>query len=167
MALMQIDPGVILWTLIIFSILVVLLGKLAWKPILRMVSERETRIRESIEKADAAKNEAARLLAEQKAFALQAREETSLMLKSAREEAAKAQSELTAKAHTEAEALLERARRQMDEESTRAVETLRKEAVDLALAAASHLLEKSMDQESHRLLVQRTIEQLPKHLERS
>lgn len=162
--LMRPDPGVILWTLIIFAVLLVVLKKLAWRPILKMVRERESRVRESIDQANAAKTEGTRLLAEQKELAARNRDESAAFLKNAREEAERVGAELLAKARQVAEEQTERARRQIDEERLQAIASVRSEAIDIALAAAAHLLQKSLDRPSERALVESYIEQLPKNL---
>jgi F-type H+-transporting ATPase subunit b len=164
--LMKPDPGVIFWTLIIFAILLVVLKKFAWGPILKAVHDREQRIKDSVEKADQAKVEAERALVEHKELSKKNRAEAAEFMKNAREEAEKLGAELQAKARREAEALTERARHQIEEERLSAVASIRTEAIELAIAAASHLLQKSLDQESHRTLVKDYIDQLPKNLER-
>jgi F-type H+-transporting ATPase subunit b len=166
MALMQIDPGVILWTLIIFVILLFVLKKLAWKPILGMVAEREKRIRESLETAERVRADSERALAEQKALLDVQRQEMTEAMRRAREEAERGATVLLEKARAEANDLAARARRQMDEDRRRALEEVRVEAVELAMAAAGHLLAQSLDQDSHRRIVKDYIQSLPENLRR-
>jgi len=163
-SLLKPDPGIILWTLIIFGLLVVVLGKFAWKPILKMVREREERIRESVEKAAAAKTEAERVLQEQKALSQKNREDAADLLRHARAEADRATQEILDRARREADGQVERARQQIEEERARAVDSVRREAVELAIAAASHLLQRSLDSSTHRALVETYIAELPKNL---
>jgi F-type H+-transporting ATPase subunit b len=166
MSLMQIDPGVILWTLIIFVVLLFVLKRLAWKPILTMVSEREKRIRESLETAERVKAESEKALAEQRALLDTQRQEMGEAMRRAREEAERGAQELLDKARREAVELSERSRRQVEEDRRRALEEVRSEAVELALSAASHLLAQSLDQEDHRRIVKDYIAGLPENLRR-
>ncbi len=160
----QINPGIMIWTLIIFVVLLVVLKKLAWKPVLSMLHDREARIRDSLQKADAAKTESERLLAEQKDLVAKQRAESAEFLKRARVDADKIAAEMVEKARREADDQVARAKMQIDEERNRAVESVRTQAVDLALAAAGHLLSKTLDQASHQNLVRDFIQNLPKNL---
>jgi F-type H+-transporting ATPase subunit b len=160
----QISTGVIFWTLIIFVTLLIVLKKLAWKPVLNMLHDREARIRDSLQKADNAKSESERLLAEQKALVAKQREEAAEFLKRARVDAEKVAAEMVEKARREADDQVARAKMQIDEERKRAVDSVRSQAVNLALAAAGHLLSKTLDQESHQNLVRDFIQNLPQNL---
>ncbi|HOX43716.1 MAG TPA: F0F1 ATP synthase subunit B [Myxococcota bacterium] len=166
MALMQIDPGVILWTLIIFVCLLFLLKRLAWKPLLGAVAEREKRIRESLETAERVKADSEKALAEQRALLDVQRQEMAEAMKRVREESERGAAELLEKARKEATEIASRARQQVDEDRRRAMDEVRLEAVELAMAAATHLLEKSLDADSHRRVVKDYIASLPQNLRR-
>ncbi len=163
-SLMQIDPGTIFWTLIIFTCVAVILGKVAWGPILNMVVERERKIKESVDKADQARADAERFLTEQKELVARQRKEASEIVTKAKDEAAHAAEEILAKGRKEADEQAARARRQIDEEKTKAIEAIRAQAVDLALAAATHLMGKTLDEKSHRKIVEDYIQKLPGNL---
>lgn len=160
-SLVSVHPGTIIWTIIIFVILVLLLGKLLWKPILKAVAEREKRIRDALEGAERAKAEAAQALEEQKKVIEQQRKETAALIAKAREEAREEGERLLQKAKAEAVELTERARRQIEEEKAAVLREIRAYAVDLSIASASHLLGKTLDQETHRRIVQQYIDSLP------
>jgi F-type H+-transporting ATPase subunit b len=164
MSLMQIDPGVILWTLIIFVIVVILLRKIAWKPILNMLDAREKNIREAVEKADRVQVEAEKALAEQKELSEKQRQEAAEFMQKAKEDAKRMGDEMVEKARREAQEATERARRQIEEERVKAVESVRTHAVDLALDAAAHLLSKKLDDTTNRVIVSDYIDKLPDNL---
>jgi F-type H+-transporting ATPase subunit b len=164
MSLMEIDPGVILWTLIIFIVLVILLRKLAWKPILNMLDAREKRIREAVEKADRVQADADKALEEQKKLSEQQRQEAAEFMAQAKEDAKRTGAEMVEKARREAQEATERARRQIEEERTKAVESVRSHAVELALDAAAHLLSKKLDDATNRAIVSDYIDKLPDNL---
>jgi F-type H+-transporting ATPase subunit b len=161
-ALTDINPGLTLWTAITFLVLVVVLSKFAWGPIVKMLAEREKTIREALEQAKKERTEAEKLLAEQKtAFATAQREAADLAKKNQAEVEALRQ-ELTAKAKKEAEELVSSARRQIVEEKTKAIAELKSHVADLAIEAAGKLVKASLDEKAQRQLVQDYIEQLPK-----
>ena len=149
----DINAGLILWTLIVFGILMVLLWRFAWPSILKSVEERERRIQQQLEEAEKARAEAARLLEEHKAAIAKARDEAQQILANAKGLAQKEREALVAKGHEEQEALLARARREIDAEKDKAILALRQEAVDLSIAAASKLVESNLDSEANRKLV--------------
>jgi len=164
MSLMQIDPGVIIWTLIIFAVLVVVLRLVAWKPILKMLDAREKRIREAVEKADRVQAEADKALAEQKQLSEKQRQEAAEFMAQAKEDAKRTGAEMVEKARREAQEATERARRQIEEERVKAVESVRSHAVELALDAAAHLLSKKLDDATNRAIVSDYIDKLSENL---
>jgi F-type H+-transporting ATPase subunit b len=164
--LMDIHLGTIILTIVIFGLLVLLLGKFAWRPVLEAVRNRERRIRESLEKADNAKNDAEKALSEQKELLNQQRQEMADTLKQAREDAERNAQQILEKGRKEAESQAERARNQIEEERKRAIESVRKEAVEIALAAAAHLLKKTLDDDAHRQIVSEYIDGLPRQLQK-
>ncbi|RME25655.1 MAG: ATP synthase F0 subunit B [Deltaproteobacteria bacterium] len=157
-SLMSVHPGTIIWTIIIFLLLLVILTKLVWKPLLKVVSDRENRIREDLERAEQAKAEAEKALEEQKQALEQQRKEASEFIARAKEEAQAMREQLLEKARQEAEEILQRTRRQLDEEKNRAIGEVKKYVVELAVDAAGHLLSKSLDDETHRRMVQQYID---------
>src|SRR6266480_4306015 len=134
----SINTGLIFWTLVVFGILLALLWKLGWPALLKAVEERERRIQQQLEDAERARAEAARLLEEHKRTTAAAHAEAQ---------------ELIAQAREQYEQLLERARKEIESEKEKAILELRREAVDLSIAAASKLIEANLDSEANRRLV--------------
>lgn len=149
----SINEGLILWTLIVFGVLLVLLWRFAWPTILKSVEERERRIQQQLDEAEKARVEAARLLEEHKRTVAAAKDEAQEIITKAKTLAQKEREALIARGHEEQEALLERARREIDAEKEKAILALRKEAVDLSIAAASKLVEANLDSDANRRLV--------------
>ncbi len=149
----SINPGLIIWTLVVFGILLVVLWRLAWPAILRSVEERERRIQHQLDEAEKARAEAARFLEEQRQLLEHARAEAQEILARAKAVATKEREALLAKTREEQEQLLDRARREIEAEKEKAILALRKEAVDLAIAAASKLIEQQLDDDANRRLV--------------
>ena len=149
----DINTGLIFWTLIVFGILLVLLWKFAWPTIVKSVEEREQRIAKQLADAEAANAQAQKLLEEHKAAIARARTEAQDIVANAKTVAQKERDALLAKAHEEQEQMLERARREIGAERDKALVALRREAVELSIAAASRLVESNLDSDANRKLV--------------
>jgi len=149
----DINGGVIIWTVVIFAILLALLWRLGYPALLRMVEERERRIQKQLDDAEKANAEAQRLLEEHRKQIAAARNEAQDILAKAKAVSQKERETLLAKAREEYDALLSRARKDIDAEKDKAILALRQEAVDLSLAAASRLIEKNLDTAANKQLV--------------
>src|SRR2546421_4260813 len=157
-----INPGLIIWTLVVFGILLVLLWRFAFPAILKSVEERERRIQKQLDEAEKANAEAQRLLEEHKKQIAAARSEAQEILAKAKTVAQKERELLLAKAREEYDALLNRARKDIDAETEKAILALRREAVELSIAAASRVIEANLDNEANRRLVTEFLESLGK-----
>ncbi|HET9949307.1 MAG TPA: F0F1 ATP synthase subunit B [Longimicrobiales bacterium] len=158
--LYDINTGLSVWTLVVFLGLVLLLGKLAWRPILGAVESREERIRSQLDEAAARSAEAARLLDEHKAQLADARRQANEIIQEGRKAGENVRREIEEKARAEAQSMLERARAEIARERDAALETLRRESVDLALAAAARIMQERLDGQKDRALVERYLTEL-------
>jgi F-type H+-transporting ATPase subunit b len=157
----DINPGLTLWAAITFLVLLAVLSKYAWGPIVKMLVDRERSIREAIEAAKKERNEAERLLGEQKASLAQAQRDAAELARRNQQEVEALRVELTARARKEADELVESARRQIVEETVKAKAELRAQVVDLAIDAASRLVKANLDDRAQRALVEEYISALP------
>src|SRR2546428_12022964 len=158
----DINGGVIIWTVVIFAILLALLWRLGYPALLRMVGERERRIQKQLDDAEKANAEAQRLLEEHRKQIAAARNEAQDILAKAKAVSQKERETLLAKAREEYDALLSRARKDIDAEKDKAILALRREAVELSIAAASRVIEANLDTEANRRLVTEFLESLSK-----
>lgn len=149
----DINTGLILWTVGIFVILMAILWRFAWPTILKSVVDREQRIQRQLDEAEKARVEAQKLLEEHKKMLAQGRAEAQEIIAKAKSVAQKEREILIAKTHEEQEQILVRARREIEGEKDKAIQDLRREAVDLSMAAASRLLEKNLTGDANRKLV--------------
>ena len=149
----DINTGVIFWTVVIFAALMLLLWRFAWPTILKSVEERERRIQKQLADAEKANAEAQRLLEEHKKTIAGARTEAQEMIAKAKAVAQKERELLLAKAREEYEGLLARARKDIDAEKEKAIVALRREAVELSIAAAAKVIDANLDTEANRRLV--------------
>jgi len=148
----SINPGLIIWTVVVFGLLLALLWKLGWPAILKSVEDRERRIQQQLDEAERARAEAARLLEEHKRTLGNARGEAQEIVARAQALAEKERQGILERARAEQEQLLERARKEIGAEKEKALLALRREAVDLSIAAASKLIEANLDSAANRKL---------------
>jgi F-type H+-transporting ATPase subunit b len=146
--------GLMFWTLVIFAILFFVLAKFAFGPITKAVEAREQALEDAIESAKRDREEAARLLAEQRAALDATRGEAQKLIADARTAAERVRTELVGQAHAEQASMLERARKEIEAEKAGAIAQLRREAVDLAIAGAGRVIDKNLDQAANRQLVE-------------
>jgi F-type H+-transporting ATPase subunit b len=146
-------PGTSFWTLVIFGILMAVLIKFAFPPILGYAAAREKRIQDTLDEAKRNREEADQLLEQQRQEIARARTDAQQLIAEGRQAAEKVRAELLNKARAEQEELLARARADIETERQQAVESVRKQAVDIALAAASKLVEQRLDAENDRRIV--------------
>ena len=149
----SVNPGLSLWASVVFLALLLILHRFAWGPILAAIDAREQRIQGALDESAAQRDEAARLLVEHKTQLADARRQASEILAEGRAAAERLRKELEEKARVEAQGIIDGARREIGREKDRAIAELRKESVDLALAAAGKLISEELDDERHRALV--------------
>ena len=147
------NGGVMSWTLVIFGILLAVLRKFAWPVVLGAVRDREKALEEQIAAAERNRAESARILEEHKQLLAEARTSAHALINEAKGMAEKERTVALEKTRAEQEELLARARREIGVERDRAVQELRREAVDLSLAAAGRLIGQRLESDADRNLV--------------
>ena len=156
------DPnvGVMAWTLVIFVLLMVVLSKFAYKPLFAAVEAREKALEEAIEGAKRDRAAAESLLAQQKAHLETARTEAQQIIADSRATAEKMRTDLLAQTKVQQEDMIEQARRAIEGEKAAAIAALRTEAIDLAIAGASRVIEQNLDSTGNRQIVERFLASL-------
>lgn len=152
--ILSINPGLVFWTIVSFLMLVALLGKMAWGPIVAALDRREKAIKDAVLAADNATAEAQRVIAENKELLAQAAAEANATREKATRDAEARANAIFQEAQSKADAQIERARREIAQEEERAIAAVRKEAVDLSIQAASRLLGRSVNTDDNRRLVE-------------
>jgi len=147
------DPGLMIWTVFIFLLLLFVLKRFAWPALLGAVEAREKALEAQLAEAERNRAESAALLAEHKKLMAEARSQAHTLLAEARTLAEKERALALEKTKQEQQELLARARREIEAERDRAVAELRHEAVDISIAAASKLIGARLDSETDRKLV--------------
>jgi F-type H+-transporting ATPase subunit b len=144
MKLITPDFGLVIWMTLTFLTVLFLLSKFAWKPILKMISEREKTIEDALLSAENAKKEMARLTANNESLLREAQAERDAMLKIARETKDQIINEARAKATTEAERLIAIARESINNEKMAAVTELKNQVAQLSLQVAEKLVKQQL-----------------------
>jgi len=158
--LFTVNLGTTVWTTIVFLALLFILRRFAWGPILRTVEAREEGIQSAIDEATRRNAEAERLLREHREQLADARRQASELISEGKAAGERLRKEIEEKARAEGQAMLERARDEIEREKDAALDALRRESVDLALAAAGRILRDKLDQNRDRELVERYLAEL-------
>lgn len=158
--LFDINLGLSFWTLLVFLGLVFVLRKWAWGPILDAVDARERGIQAALDEAAGRNEAAAGLLAEHKEQLADARRQANELIAEGKAVGERVRKEIEEKARTEGQAIVERARVEIERERDAALDMMRRASVDLALAAASRLIQENLDQDKDRELVERYLSEM-------
>lgn len=146
--------GLMVWTLLIFVILFFILTKFAFGPLTAAVAAREKALEDAITAANRDRDEAARLLEEQRRQIEAARNDAQRIIAEGRSTGEKMRADMLEQTRVQQNELLDRARREIEAEKVRAIAELRREAVDLAIAGAGKVIERNLDDDSNRRLVE-------------
>jgi F-type H+-transporting ATPase subunit b len=158
--LVQPDPGLFIWTILTFLVLLGLLAKFAWRPLLKALEGRQEAIKKSLEDADRAKEELARMQQESAKIIEQARVEADSILSRTRSDADRLREELKVRAKEEADTMIRNAEQQIQLQTRQALQQIRHEVGDIAVTIASKLLERNLTNEDNNRLVRDTLRQL-------
>jgi len=154
------DPGLFIWTIITFLVLVALLAKFAWRPLLAALERREKLIARAIEDSEKARADLERVQQDAARVLADARVEGEAIVTRSRAAADRLGEELRQKASAEAAGILKKAEREIQLETTRAIEQVRREAVELSVAIASKILHRNVSAEDNRALIEDSLRQL-------
>ena len=155
--LIQVTPGLMIWTIICFLISLYVLKRYAFGPIQKLIDERRDRIRQSLEEADNARAEARSLLEEHRKLIGQAKGEAEEILAETRRVAEANQRRMREETEADRQRRIEETRRQVEAETRRALEQIRAEVADLSLIAAEKVTRQSFADEDHRRLIEEAV----------
>lgn len=153
--------GLMFWTLLVFILLIIILRKFAFKPLLAAVEAREQSLQRALDEARADREEAAKILQEHQRQLDAARGEAQRFIAEGRATADKMKAEMLEATRAQQQELMERAKRDIEQEKVRAIAELRRTAVDLAIAGASKVIEKDLDSGANRQLVESFLSSIP------
>jgi F-type H+-transporting ATPase subunit b len=151
--------GTLIAQLLIFLVMLGVLYRFAWGPLLKILNERRTRIAQGVEATQKAMQELEAAEKERQAKLEETRREAQAILDRIAKQAEDLRKELEAKAREQAEALIAKARAEISQEREKAVQDLRLQVADLAVLAAGRIIGESLDPKKHRELIERAIEE--------
>jgi F-type H+-transporting ATPase subunit b len=158
--LVQADPGLAIWTIVTFLVLVFLLRKFAWNPLLRALDARQETIRKSLEDAQQATQAAEDANKNSEQILKQARADAEAIIAASRAEAEKLREEIRQTARDDAETIIRDARVQIDAETSRALRKIREEIADISVDIATKLIRRNCSREANIDLIEETLNQI-------
>jgi F-type H+-transporting ATPase subunit b len=162
----QAEPGLMIWTVISFTILLVLLWKVAYKPITKALKKREDSIRDSLEEAQKTRESAETLLNDYKNQLAQAREEAQKIISEGKVMGENVKKEIIQKAHEESNQIVKRAQEEIEFQKEKALMELKERIADLTIMAASKVIERALDKKDHEQLIDEYISKVGENYER-
>lgn len=151
--LVQVDPGLYIWTIIIFLVLLFLLMKFAWKPLLAMLEKREDNIRQALLNAEKARDELTNVKDDTEKLLNEARNESQAIVAAGKKNAERMKDEIIEKAQSKSDALLADVKKQINLEKERAIADVKMEVVNLSMEIAQKLIKKNLTKEDNLRLI--------------
>ena len=142
--LVKLDPGLFIWTVLTFVLLLTVLAKFAWKPLLLMLDERNKSIEESLLSAEKARKELENINQESESILMKAKTEAQSIVGEAKSAADNMKEDIVSKARSEAEGQLEKAKIQINVEKDKAMAEIRGEVVNLSIHVAEKIIKKNI-----------------------
>ena len=162
-SLLDVNPGLIIWTIVTFLILLFILKKVAWKPILSALDQREKDIKDSLEKAEKAKEDAQRILDENQANLAKAEEESKKIIEQSRSFAENLKEQLLKESKEQAKKLIEDAAVEIDRKKDSAFEELKDQVAKIAVTAAEKIMKQNLDADKNKRIVDSYLKDIMKN----
>ena len=159
--LVHVEPGLIIWTIVTFLILLFLLSKFGWKPIVGALETREQSIKDALAEADKAQKEARKIIEEHRHLVEQGETEAREIVQAAREASERIHREAEVNARAESNRLLDQARRDIQNAKEAALREIRDVVADLAVEAAGKIVQDELNRERHQKMIDDLIANLP------
>ena len=159
--LLRFEPGLMIWTIIVFLVLLVVLRLFAWKPLLKALDEREKKIQEALAQAEETRRKTETVLEENRRRIDEAIQKSEQIVQQARQDAEQVRQRMVGEAKAEARRVTEQGLRRLEAEQHAAMEEIRQVAADLAIQAAGRLIESSLTEQQQRELVDKFLREVP------
>lgn len=160
--MLEIDPGMMIWTWVTFISVFVILYKLALKPMLQTIKNRETQIRQDIEQSQRQREEAEALLKKHQELLGMAETQAQQILKTNQKQVEQARQAMLEEARRQADQLLNLAKKEIDQQKQNALLELRREVADLAVGAAEKIIIQKLDPKEHASVINEYLKSMPK-----
>jgi F-type H+-transporting ATPase subunit b len=161
--LLEVNPGLIFWVILTFIVLLWVLKKVAWKPILSALDQREAAIKESLEKAEKAKEEAQKVLDENQANIAKAEEESKKIIDQSRAYAEKLKDQMIRESKEQAKKIVDDASAEIERKTEEAFNELKNQIAEIAVNAAEKILKENLDKESNKKIVDKYISDISRN----
>ena len=161
--LVQLDPGLFIWTILTFLLLLMVLAKFAWKPLLEMLDERQKSIDDSLLSAEKARLELAGINKESEAILSKSRTQAQTIVVDAKSAADKLKEDIVSKAKEEADGQLKKAKNQISVEKDRALLEIRQEVVELSITVAEKIIKKNLSKDDNASIIEDSLNKLDKY----
>lgn len=160
--LIRIEPGLFIWTIITFLVLLAFLGKFAWKPLLQVLNRREKMIRQSLEDAEKARLEAERISLEYKEMIQKARAEVQALVAEGKATSEKMKDKIMKEAREKSEKVRKAAEKRIQAEKESALAEIREEVVNLSVHAASRIIKRNLTKEDNLSIIESSLDEMGK-----
>lgn len=161
--LLDVNPGLMIWTVITFVILVLILKKVAWKPILTALDKRESDIKESLAQAEKAKDEAKRILEENQANLAKAEEESKKIIEQSRAYAESLKEQMIRDSKDQAKKIVDEASSEIQRKKDSAFEELKGQIAEIAVSAAEKIIRESLDAQKSKQVIDKYLNDVTKN----
>ena len=162
-SLIDVNPGLIFWQAITFILLLLILKRLAWKPILSALSQRENAIKDSLEKAEKAKEEAQKILQKNQASIANAEEESKKIIEQSRNYADKLKDQMLKESKEQARKIIEDASSEIERKKEETFNELKTKVAEIAIQAAEKILDENLNKDSNKKLVDKYLDKISRN----
>jgi len=159
--LLRFEPGLMIWTIITFVVLLLALRKIAWGPILAMLDEREKKIDDALKQAEKARAESANAAEQTQQKIAEAVQHAQEIVQRARDEADQSRKQILEDARIESQRVVDQGLQRLEAEQRAALQDIRKTTAELAIQAAGRLIQSSLTEQQQREVVERFLSELP------
>jgi F-type H+-transporting ATPase subunit b len=162
-SLLDVNPGLIIWTIIIFVILLGILYKIAWKPMLKALNTREETIKTALDNAEKQNKNSAELMEQNKKSIAETNAQAMGIINESKEAAVKIKNDIIEKANEEYRKMMENTRKEIESQKDAAIENMKSEIVNISIKAAEKILSETLDAAKQKKIVDDFISQIPKN----
>ncbi len=162
-SLIDVNPGLIFWTWVTFIILMIVLYKIAWKPILAALNQREKDIEDSLNKAEQAKLEAQKILEENQASLAKAEEESKKIIEQSRAYAENLKEQILKESKEQAKKIIDDAGAEIERQKEAAFDELKTQVAEIAVQAAEKIMKENLDKDKNKKIVEKYLGEISKN----
>ena len=152
------DPGLFLWTIVTFFIVLAILKWKAWGPLINALDKREEDIREALASAEKARQDAEKASSEYEDMMRKAQAEAQQIVSEGKAAGERVKNDIQSAANDKADEIIEKAKAQIDAERRKAIQEIKSSVVDLSMDAAAKVIERNLDSDDNRKLVDQALE---------